>query len=421
MPSTLFWVLVVAALVLAAYFYGRASAGRAANRTESAPPPPSSPPIRQAVPPPARADTHTPTPTTTVPLGRANGSYPPAAEPPAPPRAPAPPRSAPPPPARADAGTPAPPTAPPRMSTPPLATATRPPAATSGARRPRLADIRSWGYQLQHLDIAKAAASPFDLLVIDYAKDGSDETRLRPVEIERLKRKPDGSQRLVIAYMSIGEAESYRFYWDDDWKKHRPGWLLRENPEWKENYSVCFWDPGWQSVVCGTPDSYLDRIIAQGFDGVYLDKCDVYEDIANREKRVAATRPDIARDMVGFVRAISSHAKSIDPEFLVIMQNAEGLLEHGDLRMAIDGLGKEDLVYGVDGAEKKNGRDDIEWSTNLLAALRREGKPVFVVEYLNNLDKVRDAKAITDAAGFVLYISSKDRELARLNYETHQA
>ena len=119
-----------------------------------------------------------------------------------------------------------------------------PPAGPSQRGRPALGSVKSWGYQLQDLDIARAAASPFDLLVIDYTKDGSDETRLTSAEIERMKRKPDGSRRIVLAYVSIGEAESYRPYWDATWKKQRPEWLLRENPEWKENYAVCFWHPG---------------------------------------------------------------------------------------------------------------------------------------------------------------------------------
>ncbi len=115
------------------------------------------------------------------------------------------------------------------------------------------AAIRSWGYQLQHLDLSRAAESPFDLLVIDPSRDGSDEGTLTAAEVARLKVKPDGTRRLVVAYLSIGEAESYRGYWQASWKKQKPAWLLAENPEWKENYAVCYWDPGWQSIMCGAP------------------------------------------------------------------------------------------------------------------------------------------------------------------------
>lgn len=294
------------------------------------------------------------------------------------------------------------------------------PSATR-ARFQLLCDARNWGYQLQDIDVARAAASPYDVLVIDYARDGTEETRLTAAELERLKRKPDGGRRLVIAYVSIGEAESYRPYWDANWKRNKPLWLLKENPEWEENYAVCFWDPGWQRLICGRPDSYLDRVQAQGFDGVYLDKCDVFEDLQAHAKKVAATRPDIQQDMVEFVARISRHLKSRDPEFLVIMQNAEVLLERAELMAAIDGAAKEELVYGLDGPEKKNAPDEIEFSRDLLDRAKRAGKPVFVVEYLNDRGKITDAARTIADCGYVLYTAAKDRELKRLSYDTLEA
>lgn len=296
----------------------------------------------------------------------------------------------------------------------------RRPAGAAGSAM-QLGDVRSWGYQLQDLDLARAEASPFDLLVIDYTKDGDEGTRLKPAEIERLKRKPDGSRRLVLAYVSIGEAESYRPYWNAAWKRDKPEWLLRESRDWPENYSVCFWEPGWQRLMCGSADAYLDRVQAQGFDGVYLDKCDVFEDLQAHEKKIAATRPAIERDMVAFVQAISRHLKARDPNFIVVMQNAEGLLNHADLVAAIDGVAKEELVYGVDGPEKKNGEDEIAWSKGCLDRARAAGKAVLVVEYLNSRDKIAKAAQAVEAFGYVLYIAPKDRQLKRLNYDVLEA
>jgi cysteinyl-tRNA synthetase, unknown class len=287
--------------------------------------------------------------------------------------------------------------------------------------RAELGKVQSWGYQLQNLDLKRAAASPFDLIVIDYTKDGSEETRLTPAEVTALKRKPDGSRRVVLAYVSIGEAESYRPYWDASWKKNKPLWLLKENPEWPENYSVCFWDPGWQRLMCGRDEAYLDRIQAQGFDGLYLDKCDVYEDLQAHEKRIAASRPDIEGDMVAFVQSISRNLKARDPNFLIVMQNAESLLAHGELLAAIDGVAKEELVYGVEGPEKKNGADEVEFSRTCLDRARKAGKAVFVVEYLNARDKIAKAAEAVSGFGYILYIAPKDRELKRLNYDVLEA
>jgi cysteinyl-tRNA synthetase, unknown class len=287
----------------------------------------------------------------------------------------------------------------------------------AAGQRAALADARSWGYQLQNLDIERAAASPFDVLVVDYTLDGSEETRLTAEQVARLQRRPDGSRRTVLAYVSIGEAESYRPYWNASWAQTKPLWLLRENPDWAENYAVCFWDPGWQRLMCGRPSAYLERIQAQGFDGLYLDKCDVYEDLQEHEKRIAATRPDIERDMVEFVQLIARSLKGRDPNFLLVMQNAEGLLAHGDLLDVIDGVAKEELLYGVDAPERANGDDEVAFSRACLDRVVNAGKPVFVVEYLAARDKIKRAADMVNGYGYILYIAPKDRELNRLNYD----
>ncbi len=285
------------------------------------------------------------------------------------------------------------------------------PAATAG-------QPRTWGYQLQKLDLARAADSPFDLIVIDTTKDGDDETAYEPGDIDRLKRKRDGSRRRVLAYLSIGEAESYRGYWDKSWKKQKPGWLLGENPDWDENYAVCYWDRGWQDIICGSPDARLDRIIAAGFDGVYLDKCDVYEDMRARRTKEARDRSNLEADMIAFIQRLSAHARKQAPGFLVVMQNAEALLEKPELRRALDGIAKEELVFGIDGVEKRNKPDEIEWSSEQLDLMQREGKMVLIVEYLNNQAKIDEAVRMIQPHGYALYVSDKNRELDRLNYET---
>lgn len=278
-----------------------------------------------------------------------------------------------------------------------------------------LAGARSWGYQLQRLDPKRAAASPHDVLVIDATRDGDEESALTPAEVARLKQKPDGSRRVVLAYLSIGEAESYRAYWRPEWKRQKPAWLLGENPDWEGNYAVCFWDPGWQRLVCGDPQAPLDRILAQGFDGIYLDKCDVVDDLREHFKAAARSRPDLDGDMVGFVHRLAAYARERHPGFLVVMQNAESLLVRKELRRILDGVAKEELLFGLDAVEKPNAREDIAEARRLLDLVRADGKPVLVVEYLASPPKIETAKTEARRAGYVLYVAPKDRELARLN------
>lgn len=122
--------------------------------------------------------------------------------------------------------------------------------------------------------ISAVEATSYDLLIIDLFWN---DQQLSAADVARLKVKENGGSRLVLAYMSIGEAEDYRYYWQSGWSGSPPGWLGAENPEWPGNYLVEYWNDDWQAIIFGSSDSYLGRIMDSGFDGVYLDKIDSYE------------------------------------------------------------------------------------------------------------------------------------------------
>ncbi|MFQ5754146.1 MAG: endo alpha-1,4 polygalactosaminidase [bacterium] len=115
----------------------------------------------------------------------------------------------------------------------------------------------------------------YDIVIIDLFYDGSEQ--LNTTDVASLKVKANGGARLVIAYMSIGEAEDYRYYWKAEWKTNPPSWLAVENPNWPGNYKVRYWDTGWQDIIYGNDNSYLKKILDAGFDGVYLDIIDAFE------------------------------------------------------------------------------------------------------------------------------------------------
>ena len=114
----------------------------------------------------------------------------------------------------------------------------------------------------------------YDIIIIDLFYN---ETSLTHNEIVSLKLKENGGTRLVIAYMSIGEAEEYRYYWQTEWETNPPAWLVGENPHWPGNYKVHYWNEDWQDIIFGNSDSYCKRILDAGFDGVYLDIIDAFE------------------------------------------------------------------------------------------------------------------------------------------------
>ena len=119
----------------------------------------------------------------------------------------------------------------------------------------------------------------YDIVIIDLFYNG---IMLTANEVASLKIKANGGSRLVIAYMSIGEAENYRYYWRTEWRTKPPSWLAEENPDWPGNYKVRYWDKDWQNIIYGRDDSYLKKILDAGFDGVYLDVIDAFEYFENQ-------------------------------------------------------------------------------------------------------------------------------------------
>ena len=117
-------------------------------------------------------------------------------------------------------------------------------------------------------------ATDYDLVLIDLFFNGEE---LTSADIASLKRKHNGGTRLVISYMSIGEAEDYRYYWNASWYITPPAWMTEENPDWPGNYKVRYWDTSWQAIIYGNGSTYLGKILNAGFDGVYLDIIDAFK------------------------------------------------------------------------------------------------------------------------------------------------
>ena len=109
----------------------------------------------------------------------------------------------------------------------------------------------------------------YDLLLIEVSYDNIFFNR---EQIEGLKVKKNGGKRIVIAYLSIGEAEDYRFYWKKEWNKNKPDWIVSENENWSGNYIVKYWKPEWKEII----KEYQKKLDEIGVDGYLLDTLDSY-------------------------------------------------------------------------------------------------------------------------------------------------
>ncbi len=283
-----------------------------------------------------------------------------------------------------------------------------------------LGSVDDFTYQLQGYEgLSELTESLFDLVIMDYSSDGGEEGEFSAHDIQYIRSGGGCGDRIVLGYFSVGEAEDYRFYWKAWWDDEAPfgipdadapEWLGPSNPEWPGNYKVRFWHEGWREILYGTSSgpnkSYLDRIMDQGFDGVYLDVVDAYEYWGPHEIGGNDANRQSPADMVRLVRDISHYAqmtKGIN-NFLVLPQNGAGIIspdsypdasdpgleasvQRSVYFYAIDGIGSEDTFFY--GPDDENNDYCPQWDViELLEQFRAADKPVLAVEYLTEPAKI---------------------------------
>ena len=232
-----------------------------------------------------------------------------------------------------------------------------------------------WMYQIQKLQVPGAvetlAAHDYPLLVIEPGfnhracqpgtedpPDGYPECETQydtESIVEALRTRPGGGHRLLIAYVDIGQAEAWRDYWDKDWiaptktKAGYPAYLLAPDAdEWVGNYTVAYWDEEWLSIWLDPDEGIIKELAELGFDGVYLDWVEAYDDDAVRA-RAKEDDVDPPAEMIKFLEGIRDAGRQVTPDFLVIQQNSPHLIKEASSPAAfaevIDALACEDTWY----------------------------------------------------------------------------
>lgn len=265
--------------------------------------------------------------------------------------------------------------------------------------------------------VQKLAACDRDLIVLDAAF--SNEADWTPADLETIRAGKNG--RRVVAYLSIGEAEDYRPYWQKSWDADKDGkpditapqFLNTENPDWKGNYRVRYWQPAWQQIMLPA----VDKIVAQGFDGIYLDIVDAFEfyeyDEKSKDWLDDRPNPETGRtyreDMIAWVNTIAKRARDRRAGFLVIPQNAAQLLADASYRELISAIGVEDLFVA---GKKLRTEKQSHYVLSFLEKFKPTGKPVLVIDYPRS-EEVHGPSFETAARhGFTLLLT--DRQLTTL-------
>jgi cysteinyl-tRNA synthetase, unknown class len=278
------------------------------------------------------------------------------------------------------------------------------PSPTLGATRRSWRDVRNWVYWLSSPDLRQIGASSYQLAVIDYSLTGTEEGRFSRAEIEALQTGGP-CRRRVLAYLSIGQAESYRDYWQSGWRPGSPDWIVAEDPDWPENYYVAFWRAEWQAIVF----AYLDAILEVGYDGVYLDRVDAVDEpyAAGREAEIRA-----------LVIAIAQYARARSPlgeDFGVFPQNGEALGADDGYLAATTGIGVEELYYLATNIYVLE--DERQYRETLVDRFRTgaRGGLVLNVDYTDDTAQIAEAYSRSQRKGYVPYAADVALDQLRVN------
>lgn len=239
------------------------------------------------------------------------------------------------------------------------------------------------------------ALGSYQLAVIDLARDAGD-SYFTADEISRLK----DSGKKVLAYFEIGSIEDFRPDFTS-LKDNNSDLMLNEWPGWPGEYFVKYWDPRWWDLAI---KPRIDRALAAGFDGVYLDTPLAYEEI-DLNLVPGEQRDGLGSKMVDLIVRISSYAKAFNPEFWIFPQNSPELQRYPGYLDAVDGIGIEELFF----LATDQPCEEPYCAANLEAVreLRRAGKIVVAIDYATQPENIAYACQRYREERFAGYVTTR--------------
>jgi cysteinyl-tRNA synthetase, unknown class len=276
----------------------------------------------------------------------------------------------------------------PAPTNPALITPLPPPVNT----KPTWNNIKTWAVQYHGFrkdrptDLSPIVKAP-DLDMVVLGRFDGWGREWEPANINNLKKG-----MWVLSYLSAGQAQSGEWYWNKDWKIGNPAWILNR---WTITagtntgaYNVAYWNREWQNLMLKT----VDRIIANGFDGVFLDQADSYWN----PEFPGGPSLENQRRTIDLVCKIATYARGkTKNQFKIVTNGTVELISQRGYTNCWDGISAEQIWYFSDGkAQRASYRDYI---LGALPKATRIGKKVFTFDFTGvpaEMDRVRrDARS----------------------------
>ncbi len=217
----------------------------------------------------------------------------------------------------------------------------------------------------------------FDMVVLDPASyDSSD--------ISKLKSRGC----IPVAYMNIGEVETYRSYFN----MVDTSMIISPDPYWRDRYYVDMCDPAWTRIV--TKERIPD-VMNKGFCGVFIDFAGALEEY-----------PDIDSCAASLVRQIR---RALGKGYLILDGGGSIIDRVGTY---VDGIAVEGLMgyydFNTDSYLLRNDSLEDSRSKALLAEAKKFRIKVFQLDYASPADSLVRGQIIIKSRqlGFVPYVGT---------------
>jgi uncharacterized protein (TIGR01370 family) len=199
----------------------------------------------------------------------------------------------------------------------------------------------------------------------------------------------------ILAYLSLGEVHRTRPYFAQ--LVAEPGALLGPNPDWPAAVRVDPQSSTWRHLLL---DEVTPAILAQGYDGFFLDTVDTAPYLESRGKL-----PGGSIGMANLIRELRGRVGAK----MLISNGGIGLLPK--MAGALDGLASESVLTNYNFEQKtyawRAPEDASARRQKLLDAAGQYQLPIFIIEYVDPADIERRALVARQllADGFIPYVT----------------
>jgi cysteinyl-tRNA synthetase, unknown class len=261
---------------------------------------------------------------------------------------------------------------------------------TPPGAKPAWDAVNSWG--IQYHGFTSGSVTEIDNANVDVVVLGRFDNvgkEWKSPEISKLAAK-----KWMFSYIAVGQAQTIEWYWQSGWSVGNPSWLLSAS-EYSGTYNVAYWDAAWQQVVFDS----IDRIITDGFDGVFLDQSDPYwNNSFPKGSTPTSTFMQRSRDLVC---NIYNHAQTKKAGFKIFVNGGANQYDTfgSSYSNCLDATAGEHLWYLGTGRPDSSGYP--AYTIPVLQRLAQSGKKVFTFDYTNSTSEISTVLNTARSKGFI--------------------